>query len=130
MTGTPGMPGTLAWRETEFQGGSAAARTALLRRDGERIVVAVEFPPGWERPQDVHYLGAEEFVVLRGDLTVSGVRYEAGDYGYVPPRATRAGTHTKTGCLAIAFFDGDSKQRAGASSDPPADPPLRVEVSE
>jgi hypothetical protein len=82
----------------------------------------VRFPPGWRRPAAGHYDCAEEFTVLDGRLTVSGVTHGVGDHVYLPPRQVRAASGTETGCLALAFFSARPGWTDGEPSTPPDHP--------
>lgn len=88
--------------EFVMPGSTAPVRLARL----SRTVSLVRFPPGWTRPERGHYLAGEEFVVLEGELRVSGVTYPAGSSGSLPAGAPRWDSASPTGALALAVFDG------------------------
>jgi hypothetical protein len=115
----------LEWEEELFPGTELPVQVARLRRgpDG-RSANAVLLPAGWSRHQLVHYQGYEEILILEGDLTMSGVAYGPTDYGFVPARASRDGTFSRTGCLVIAFFTGPSLQLDGPSHLPTNEEPI------
>ena len=81
-------------------------------------VSLVRFPPGWARPGVGHYRCAELFVVLNGALEVSGVRYAADNYGYLPARVARADSRSQDGCLAVAWFSGPAAWSDGLPPEP------------
>lgn len=98
----------LAWRPFTIPGSGPPVELVRLevdRADGSSSSM-VRFPAGWSRPAAGHYVCGEEFVVLDGELTVSGVVYGPGDRGWIPAGGTRAGSRTATGVLALAWFDG------------------------
>src|SRR5712691_11187370 len=72
----------------------------------------VQFPPGWRRPGTGHYLRDEEFYLLSGDLTISGVRYTEHTYAFLPSGYARTRTFSEGGAVLMAFFD-----RRGAWTD-------------
>ncbi|MBA2890359.1 hypothetical protein [Nonomuraea soli] len=89
----------------------------------------VRFPPGWSRPEKGHYLAGEEFVLLDGELHVSGRRYRPGDYAWLPARTPRAASATPDGALAVAWFDAPPRWVAG-EGEPPAEGCLHVRLAE
>lgn len=72
-------------------------------------VMIVRFPAGWSRPIDGSYECAEEFLVLEGELQMSGDTAVAGDHVWVPPHSLRLGAFTSNGALALAWFYGPPK---------------------
>jgi hypothetical protein len=125
--------GRLDWRAVPIPAASPLVRLARLHVDAasRATVSVVEFPPGWSRAQLGHYGCAEEFVVLDGSLVVSGVRYAAGDYAYLPPRVPRSASRSETGCLTVAWFSGPIHWYAGrgpSSTEPPR--ALRLPVAD
>jgi len=99
---------------------------ALVRLHLDRPVKAtvslVAFPAGWSRPGPGHFSCAEEFVVIEGDLTVSGVGYGPGDYAYLPVNMPRTASRTEYGCLSVAWFSGAPRWHSGAGGDGSATP--------
>ncbi|MFI6481793.1 hypothetical protein ACIBH1_27950 [Nonomuraea sp. NPDC050663] len=89
----------------------------------------VRFPPGWSRPERGHYLAGEEFVLLDGELRVSGRRYRPGDYAWLPARTPRFSSATPDGALAVAWFDAPARWAAG-EGEPPAEGSLHVTLAE
>src|SRR5215207_4742018 len=65
----------------------------------------VELPPRWSRPATGYYERDEEFYVLAGDLTISGVRYTEHTYAFLPAGYTRSDCFSEGGALLMAFFD-------------------------
>lgn len=92
-------------------------RLEVDRADGSSTSL-VRFPPGWSRPEAGHYVCGEEFVVLAGGLTVSGVAYGPGDRGWIPDGGTRSGSRSAGGALAVAWFSGVPAWVAGEGGGP------------
>lgn len=107
------------WRAVTLPGSSPEVALHRLHLDAatRATVSLVRFPPGWRRPATGRYDVGEEFVLLAGDLTVSGVSYGAGDWAWLPPNHVRAASGSKTGALAVAFFTGVPRWWAGQPGD-------------
>lgn len=89
-------------------------------------VSLVRFPAGWQRPATGHYTTAEEFVLLSGELVISGIHFVAGDCGFLPAFTSREATSSPRGCLALAWFAGTPRWVSGVTDSttnpaPPAD---------
>lgn len=80
-------------------------------------VSVVRFPAGWRRPSHGHYEVGEEFVVLEGELVVSGVRHRPGHVVYVPAGQPRYDSSSTCGALALAWFAGAPQWHSGAEAD-------------
>jgi hypothetical protein len=92
----------------------------VLHRDPDGgLCLLVRFPAGWERPGPGSYDAAEEVLFLAGELEMGGVRYRAGDYGWLPGFGPRGVTRTDCGALAAAWFSGPNRWTEG----PPVRPP-------
>jgi hypothetical protein len=95
---------------------------ALTRLHVDRLsrasVSLVRFPAGWARPGTGSYRCAELFVVLDGEIEVSGECYRPGEYGYLPARTARADSHSRGGCLAVAWFSGPPVWSDGLPAEP------------
>jgi hypothetical protein len=110
------------WRELRLPGADRPVGLLPLHDEGRGgpSVQAVDFPPGWSRPGEWHVPCAEQFVVLRGSLTLSGVEVRAGDHAVVPAGALRAATTAGPGgCLAVAWFAGPPRWRSGSDGAGP-----------
>ncbi|MGI5489919.1 hypothetical protein [Microtetraspora malaysiensis] len=70
------------------------------------FLVLVRFPPGWARPGRGHYACDEEFVVLQGEIEVSGTVFRAGARGWFPAGRERSDCRSSGGALALAWFSG------------------------
>lgn len=120
------------WASVPIPGSEPPVRLHRLHVDpvSKASLSLVEFPPGWRRPGTGHYLCAEEFVVLGGELTVSGVVPGVGDHVYLPARWPRVDSETKQGCRALAWFSAPPAWRQGEGptpSEPPRAGPPRLE---
>ena len=110
------LAGDLDWVDFEIPASNPPVRLATLRVEPSRgRTVLVRFPAGWERPEAGSYSCAEEMVLLQGTLEMSGARYDAWDWAYVPRRAERAATRARSEVLALARFDGPARWNAEAS---------------
>lgn len=96
------------WRPTTLPGSSPEVALHRLHLDvATRATVSlVRFPPGWQRPVTGHYDVGEEFVLLAGDLALSGTAYGAGDWAWLPPGIERSASESVSGALALALFTG------------------------
>lgn len=88
----------------------------------------VRYPPGWARPQHGHYLAGEEFVVLAGELHVSGVTYLPGHHAWVPAGALRHGSAAPGGALVLTCFAGPATW-VPSELDEPDGPSLRTPLA-
>lgn len=127
------------WRDTRIPGSDRDVRLVRLHADvvSGASVSLVEFPVGWRRPGTGHYTCAEEFVVLRGAITVSGQAYARDHYAFLPPGARRTDSATPQGCLAVAYFSGPPRwipddpvgEADGSGEDTSTSPPAeRIQV--
>jgi hypothetical protein len=66
----------------------------------------VDFPPGWRRTERGYSPVDEEFYVLSGDVSISGVRYTEHCYGFLPAGYTRFDSHSEQGAQVLVFFSG------------------------
>jgi hypothetical protein len=111
--------GVERWVDFAIPDSSPAVRLARLDVDGESgsSLSLVEFPPGWSRPGLGHYVCGEEFVVLAGELHISGKAFGPSDCAWLPPGAPRWSSRTEAGALALAWFSGRPDWREGAGAD-------------
>ncbi|TDD35610.1 hypothetical protein E1287_13245 [Actinomadura sp. KC06] len=116
------LGGGSPWRTFTIPGSAppvALVRLEVDRGDGSSTSL-VRFPAGWTRPGAGYYGCDEEFVVLDGELEVSGVGYGPGDRGWIPARGTRTDSRTSTGVTALAWFSGVPDWFDGAGGAPGA----------
>lgn len=69
-------------------------------------VMIVNFPIGWSRPIDGSYECAEEFIMIEGELQMSGDKFYPGDHAWVPPHSPRIAAFSPEGAVALAWFYG------------------------
>jgi hypothetical protein len=81
-------------------------RMQRLESAEHAFVVHGRFPPGFARYVAGGYDVAEEFVVLDGELCLSGAILRRGDLTHVPPGHLRTEMSTTSGCTVLAWFDG------------------------
>ncbi|MFC7586867.1 hypothetical protein ACFQYP_26375 [Nonomuraea antimicrobica] len=76
----------------------------VARLDGAASLM--RFPPGWAQSEHGHYLAGEEFVVLEGELHVSGITYLPGQHGWLPAGTLRHSAAAPRGALVYTAFCG------------------------
>lgn len=105
------MLGDLDWRPYTIPGSAPRVELARMRANGETgsFLAMVRFPAGWARPGSGHYLCGEEFVVLEGEIQVSGVTYRAGDTVWFPAGRERRDSRSDAGATALAWFSGPAE---------------------
>jgi hypothetical protein len=117
----------LPW--TDFGIPASAPPVRLVRLHADAVTGAslllVRFPEGWQRPAAGHYACGEEFVVLDGELWVSGVRYSSGHCGWLPAGAPRHDSAAPAGALAVAWFAGPPRW-TGDPADRSTEPSLHT----
>lgn len=101
----------LPWRPFSIPQSSPPVSLVPLHADPEAgsFLVLVRFPAGWTRSAAGHYSCDEEFVILEGELAVSGTVFGAGDRGWFPAGRERRDSRTGTGALALAWFSGPAE---------------------
>lgn len=98
----------LAFSEVAIPDSEPAVRVLRLSHDagtGAGVSV-VDFPAGWTRSVLGRYGAGEEFLVLRGSLTISGISLAAGDYAWIPPGALRWESNAPEATRVLAWFSG------------------------
>lgn len=115
-----GLPG----RDILLPGSHLPVRMTPL--DGSASLV--RFPPGWTRPERGHYLAGEEFVLLAGELRVSGITYLPGQHGWLPAGALRHSGAAPAGALAFTYFAGEAAW-VPSDLDEPDGPTLRTPLA-
>jgi hypothetical protein len=97
---------------------SLPIQSALLHLDVETRgrTLVVRFPAGFTREALGHYLAGEEFMVLDGALELMGETFARGDWGWVPPSATRWGFASPEGALVYAWFSQGNEFMGGRGS--------------
>ena len=77
----------------------------------------VRFPAGWRRDEVGHYLCDEEFIVIKGQLNLSGHVYGPGDYGFVPALGQRFASSVDGQTWAVAWFNARPKWILAETTD-------------
>lgn len=126
-------PPLLSWQdfhlsEVGVPEGNARVHLARPRSSlpGVEPGMLVRFPRGWARPGMGYYQADEEFLVVEGDLTVSGVTYRSGSYGWLPAGYPRYGSASDGGALAIARFCGPPRWISGRAEQDPRHEAVRI----
>jgi anti-sigma factor ChrR (cupin superfamily) len=86
------------WRPADAPG--IEVKTLFVDRELKRASVLVRMAPGAVYPIHSH-IGAEECLVVQGDLVIGDVVLHAGDYQRTPPGFQQAEQTTRTGCLLL-----------------------------
>lgn len=102
------QPADYSWRDFDIPAGTVPVSLVRLAVDRETFVSQslVRFPPGWARRDSGWYSVDEEFLILEGQLHMSGTTYRPGDYALVPAGYLRFASTTPEGCLILAWFSG------------------------
>ncbi|TSA52463.1 MAG: hypothetical protein D4R44_05600 [Actinobacteria bacterium] len=80
----------------------------------------VRFPAAWRRDEVGHYLCDEEFIVIKGQLNLSGHVYMPGEYGFVPALGQRFASSVEGETWAVAWFNARPTWILDEESDPHA----------
>jgi len=109
--------GRRVWRETSIPDAQPPVHVQSLHLDplSKAATLLVRFPSGWQRPYAGHYLVDEEVLVLEDSFEMSGVRYTAGTYAYLPAGYLRDGSTSRGGALALGWFSGRPEWVRGPS---------------
>lgn len=94
------------WQWGNIAGAKSPAELVRLAKSTNTtaMMALVRFPAGWERPESGTADRAEEFLVLAGQVELSGVMIEAGETALITPGAVRSGMRTTDGCTIVAWF--------------------------
>ena len=114
------QPGDYSWRDFDIPGGNIPVSLVRLAVDRDTFVSQslVRFPPGWARRESGWYSVDEEFLILEGELHMSGTTYRPGDYALVPAGYLRFASTTPQGCLVLAWFSGKAEWSVGTRHGP------------
>ena len=91
----------------------------VLHDDGAFASMLVHLLPGAALPPHAHP-GDEECYVVRGDIWLSGVHLQAGDFQFAGTDVIHDGIHSETGCLL--HIRASSEMIAAASLESVAQP--------
>jgi quercetin dioxygenase-like cupin family protein len=85
----------------------------ILFDDGSTMSWLVRLAPGADLPEHVHEDGAEECLIVEGEMCLNGECYRAGDYMVAAPGSRHMQTRTTTG--ATMFLRTPSPGRSAAT---------------
>jgi anti-sigma factor ChrR (cupin superfamily) len=85
-----------AWTDTQHPG--VRVRTLFVDRERRQYTALVRMAPGTSYPAHAHE-GAEECLVIEGDLRFAGLVLRAGDFLRTPPGYSQGVQTTEQGCL-------------------------------
>ncbi len=96
------------WRDAVIDDATPPVQLRRFHVDptSKAFTVLVRFPAGWQRPHAGHYLVDEEVLFLEGSFEMSGIRYTAGSYAYLPAGYLRDASRSIDGALSLAWFSG------------------------
>lgn len=75
----------------------------------------LHYEPGLDQEISFFQSADEEFFILDGDLSINGVRYGPGDYGYLPKGFLFNRFKSDAGATVITCWEGTVEARAGDS---------------
>lgn len=78
---------------------SKKLQVKLLRDDGITISWLLKMLPGGRLQPHEHADGAEECMVLEGELSINGVKFKGGDYQIAHPGSTHFEVATEVGAM-------------------------------
>lgn len=95
----------LPWQEGLYGRGHQDVECKILSIDekGTDATTIVRYPAGWSR-QAEHCSAHEEFMVLDGEITIDGQRYDRHCYGFFPAGYTRTSASTAHGAVLLTMF--------------------------
>lgn len=94
------------WRPVPMPGSEQPLEIVRLASPRERLTIHARFSAGFERPVAGGYAVSEEFLVLDGELEISGSTYRTGDLVVVPAWNQRSGMRSPRGARVLAWFGG------------------------
>lgn len=101
----------LPWQDGLYGGAREDVQSKILSLDPEAgdASALVRYPAGWSRPDPECLTAEEEFFVLDGEIEINGQIYSRDCYGCFPAGYMRDTAHSKSGCVALTFFDGEPR---------------------
>lgn len=99
----------LPWTDGLYGGARNDVQSKTLSIDdsaGDSSVL-IKYPAGWQRADAEVLTAEEEFYILDGDLEINGKTYTQDCYGCFPAGYVRNDARSKTGCVALTFFDSE-----------------------
>ncbi|MDP3071369.1 MAG: cupin domain-containing protein [Opitutaceae bacterium] len=87
------------WRASRIPG--VRFKTLSVDEARDLVMLLMEMAPGSTFPDHVHALGAEEGLVLSGDVVTGGRLMRAGDYYFAAEGSSQGATVSPGGCTAL-----------------------------
>jgi anti-sigma factor ChrR (cupin superfamily) len=87
------------WRATRLPG--VRFKTLSIDEPRDVVQVLIEMAPGAQFPDHVHTAGAEEGLVISGDVMTGGRLMRAGDYYFAAEGSVQGATVSPRGCTAL-----------------------------
>jgi hypothetical protein len=87
------------WRATRLPG--VRFKTLSIDEPRDVVQVLIEMAPGAQFPDHVHTAGAEEGLVISGDVMTGGRLMRAGDYYFAAEGSAQGSTVSPSGCTAL-----------------------------
>ncbi len=109
----------LPWTEGLYGGarGDVESKTLSIDDSAGDSSVLIRYPAGWQRTEAEALTVEEEFYILDGSLEINGQTYTRDCYGCFPAGYVRSHALSKSGCVALTFFDGEPRQADTLTSD-------------
>lgn len=106
--------GSVEWTPVEEYFGSSeldvssGAEISVLSEDDATgaVTMLLRLPSGWSTPGPESHTIFQEELVLEGDFTLGGVKYEAPCYFSFPPGTVHGPGGTRNGCTLLITLDG------------------------
>ena len=95
---------SLPWQPWGPRSDSAEVEARLLSQDPDSgaTTALVRYPPGFEATESFHW--AEEWLILTGNMTVSGADLATHDYLFCPPSSV-VEINSEPGAIALTFLN-------------------------
>lgn len=97
----------LPWTPSLYGGARDDVEVKTLSADSSAgdASVLIKYPAGWQRAEAEALTAEEEFYILDGEIEINGQTYTRDCYGCFPAGYVRSTARSKTGCVALTFFD-------------------------
>lgn len=93
------MQASEGWRTAGFPG--VRAKTLSVDEARDVVLLLLEIAPGARIPDHLHDDGADEGLVISGDVVTGGRLMKAGDYYYAGEGTPHTNTVSPSGCTAL-----------------------------